>query len=110
MPAAVLTVHQLRFVLAFGSGSGQELEKEGHQYLSALAAPIAMSVAIVVGLFFARLAVAWRGGGGGGRRPAGRARRGPPAQPPRGGARAPPRLPSPRALDRGHAPRPLLVP
>src|ERR1700742_1152143 len=64
MPAAVLTVHQLRFVLAFGGGSGAELEKEGHQYLSALAAPIAMSAAIVVGLFFARLASAWRGGGG----------------------------------------------
>jgi hypothetical protein len=62
MPAAVLTVHQLRFLLAFGGGSGQELEKEGHQYLSALAAPIAMSVAIVVGLFLARLASAWREG------------------------------------------------
>jgi hypothetical protein len=62
MPAALLTVHQLRFLLAFGGGSGQELEKEGHQYLSALAAPIAMSVAIVVGLFFARLASAWREG------------------------------------------------
>jgi hypothetical protein len=60
MPAAVLTVHQLRFLLAFGGSSGAELEKEGHQYLSALAAPIAMSVAIVVGLFFARLASAWR--------------------------------------------------
>jgi hypothetical protein len=69
MPAAVLTVHQLRFLLAFGGGSGQQLEKEGHQYLSALAAPIAMSVAIVVGLFFARLASAWREGaeGEGGR-------------------------------------------
>src|SRR6201999_2223526 len=62
MPAAVLTVHQLRFMLAFGGSSGEELEKEGHQYLSALAAPIAMSVAIVVGLFFARLASAWREG------------------------------------------------
>jgi hypothetical protein len=63
MPAAVLTVHQLRYLLAFGGGTGQELEKEGHQYLSALAAPIAMSVAIVVGLFVARLASAWREGG-----------------------------------------------
>jgi hypothetical protein len=62
MPAAVLTVHQLRYLLAFGGGTGQELEKEGHQYLSALAAPIAMSVAIVVGLFLARLASAWREG------------------------------------------------
>lgn len=62
MPAAVLTVHQLRFLFAFGGGSGHELEKEGHQYLGALAAPIAMSVAIVVGLFLARLACAWRDG------------------------------------------------
>jgi hypothetical protein len=62
MPAAVLTVHQLRYLLAFGGGTGQELEKEGHQYLSALAAPIAMSVAILVGLFLARLAGAWREG------------------------------------------------
>jgi hypothetical protein len=47
----------------------------GHQYLSALAAPIAMSVAIVVGLFFARLASAWREGearAGAGRGDAGR--------------------------------------
>lgn len=63
MPAAVLTVHQLRFLFAFGGSSGAELEKEGHQYLSVLAAPIAMSVAIVVGLFFARLAGAWYGAG-----------------------------------------------
>jgi hypothetical protein len=62
MPAAVLTVHQLRYLLAFGGGTGAELEKEGHQYLSALAAPIAMLAAIVVGLFFARLASAWRDG------------------------------------------------
>jgi len=65
MPAALLTVHQARFLLAFGGSSGEELEKEGHQYLSALAAPIAMSVAIVVGLFLARLASAWREGGDG---------------------------------------------
>src|ERR1700761_1876171 len=64
MPAAVLTVHQARFMLAFGGASGEELEKEGHQYLSALAGPIAMSVAILVGLFFARLASAWREGEG----------------------------------------------
>jgi hypothetical protein len=69
MPAAVLTVHQLRYLLAFGGGTGQELEKEGHQYLSALAAPIAMSVAIVVGLFLARLASAWREGEGEGGAP-----------------------------------------
>lgn len=62
MPAAVLTVHQLRYLLAFGGGSGKELEEQGHQYLGALAVPIAMSVAIVLGLFLARLAGAWRDG------------------------------------------------
>ncbi|MBS1883396.1 MAG: hypothetical protein JSS97_10645 [Actinobacteria bacterium] len=85
MPAAVLTVHQLRFLLAFGSGSGQELEKEGHQYLSALAAPIAMSVAIVVGLFFARLASTWRVGATGRDRVAGASARGGREAPPRFG-------------------------
>jgi hypothetical protein len=62
MPAALLTVHQLRYLLAFGDGTGQELEEQGHQYLGALAVPIAMSVAIVAGLFLARLASAWRDG------------------------------------------------
>ncbi|MBS1678670.1 MAG: hypothetical protein JST08_14940 [Actinobacteria bacterium] len=70
MPAAVLTVHQLRYLLAYGRGTGQELEKEGHQYLGALAVPIAMSVAIVVGLFVARLASAWREGENGAGGPA----------------------------------------
>src|ERR1700761_3849590 len=79
MPAAVLTVHQARFMLAFGGSSGEELEKEGHQYLSALAAPIAMSVAIVVGLFFARLASAWWDGAGEGDARAGAQRRDRPA-------------------------------
>jgi hypothetical protein len=87
MPAAVLTVHQLRFMLAFGGSSGEELEKEGHQYLSALAAPIAMSVAIVVGLFFARLASAWREGEGVESTPAGGALSEPASR--RGGPRDP---------------------
>src|ERR1700710_2275176 len=98
MPAAVLTLHQARFMLAFGGWSGEELEKEGHQYLSALAAPIAMSVAIVVGLFFARLASAWRDGGGGRARSRGE----------RSGLLA--RLHPPRAPDRRLASRPLLLP
>jgi hypothetical protein len=61
MPAAVLTVHQLRFQLAFGDRTGGRLAEEGHQYLVALAPLAAMLVAIAAGLFAARLARAWDG-------------------------------------------------
>ena len=56
MPAAVLTVHQLRFQLAFGDRTEGKLASEGHQYLGALAPLAAMLLAIGVGLFLARVA------------------------------------------------------
>jgi hypothetical protein len=62
MPAAVLTVHQLRFQLAFGERSGSKLASEGHQYLGALAPLAAMLLAIGAGLFLATLSSAWRRG------------------------------------------------
>jgi hypothetical protein len=68
MPAAVLTVHQLRFQLAFGSRADDRLAAEGHQYLTALAPLAAMLVAIAAGLFLAALARTWRRGEGGDRR------------------------------------------
>ena len=63
MPAAVLTVHQLRFQLAFGDRTQGKLASEGHQYLGALAPLAAMLLAIGVGLFLATLSRAWRQGG-----------------------------------------------
>ncbi len=63
MPAAVLTVHQLRFQLAFGADANAKLASEGHAYLGAFAPLAAMLVAIAVGLFLARIALAARGGG-----------------------------------------------
>jgi hypothetical protein len=63
MPAAVLTVHQLRFQLAFGDRADSSLAAEGHQYLTALAPLAAMLVAIGSGLFIAALARARRGVG-----------------------------------------------
>ena len=62
MPAAVLTVHQLRFQLAFGDRAEGRLASEGHQYLGALAPLATMLLAIGVGLFLARVARAWRRG------------------------------------------------
>jgi hypothetical protein len=44
-----LAVHQLRYVLAFGSGSGAELHREGHDYLAqSLPILIALAVAAIV--------------------------------------------------------------
>ncbi len=65
MPAAVLTVHQLRFQLAFGDRADGRLAAEGHGYLTALAPLAAMLVAIVAGVFLAGVARAWRGAGEG---------------------------------------------
>lgn len=62
MPAAVLTVHQLRYQLAFGSRADEKLAAQGHQYLSAAAPFVAMLLAVVAGLFLANLARAWRRG------------------------------------------------
>lgn len=64
LPAAVLTVHQLRYQLAFGSRSDVRLAAEGHQYLASLAPLAAMLVAIGAGVFIAALARAWRDGSG----------------------------------------------
>lgn len=62
MPAAVLTVHQLRYQLVFGGRTDEKLASQGHQYLGTVAPVAAMLLAIVVGLFLANLARAWRGG------------------------------------------------
>lgn len=44
-----LAVHQLRYLLIFGSGSGAELHQEGHDYLAqALPILVALAVAAIV--------------------------------------------------------------
>jgi hypothetical protein len=69
MPAAVLTVHQLRYQLAFGGHASAKLASEGHAYLGTLTPLAAMLVAIAAGVFLAGLARARRDGepGEGGR-------------------------------------------
>jgi hypothetical protein len=71
-PLAVLTVHRLRYDLAFGTGAGRELTREGHGYLSAVAPFALLGVAIAVGTFLGALARARRStssGAGGSRVP-----------------------------------------
>ena len=49
-----LAVHQLRYLLAFGSGSGAELHQEGHDYLAQV---VPILVALAVAAIVARLVV-----------------------------------------------------
>jgi hypothetical protein len=51
VPAAALLVHQLRFVLAFGSGAGAELARQGHSYLHSLVPWIVLLIGVAVGGF-----------------------------------------------------------
>ena len=61
VPAAALLVHELRFVLAFGSGAGAELARHGHSYLHSLVPWIVLLIGIAVGGFLWALGRALRG-------------------------------------------------
>ena len=62
VPLAALGVHQARYLLAFGGGSGRELAVEGHHYLTGLAPWIVVSCAVALGLLLTRVTRAWRTG------------------------------------------------
>ncbi|HVO53659.1 MAG TPA: hypothetical protein VMT37_04525 [Solirubrobacterales bacterium] len=55
MAAAVLTVHQLRYELVYGSHAGSELAAQGHAYLGFLMPLVAMGLAAAAGLFIVEL-------------------------------------------------------
>jgi hypothetical protein len=61
-PLGALAVHQVRYLLAFGSDAPHELAGEGHGYLRALTPWIMLAVALGIGGLLARLARAWRTG------------------------------------------------
>lgn len=63
-PPGVFAVHQLRYLLAFGSDAPHELANQGHGYLLELMPWIILAVALGFGSLLARLAHAWRGGVG----------------------------------------------
>jgi hypothetical protein len=62
-PAAVLAVHQLRYLIAFGSHAGSALSARGDRYVATAAVVAATLLVISLGVGLARLVVAWRGRG-----------------------------------------------
>lgn len=55
MPAAAFAVHQLRYLLAYGSGAGAQLQRSGHSYLHSVVPWIVLLVALACGGFLAAL-------------------------------------------------------
>ena len=51
MPAAAFAVHQLRYLLAYGSGASAELQRTGHSYLHSVAPWIVSLLALAAGGF-----------------------------------------------------------
>lgn len=60
-PLAVLALHQLRYLLAYGSGAEQALQAQGHAYFSALAPLMVVTLACGAGAYLGRLSDHWRG-------------------------------------------------
>jgi hypothetical protein len=58
---AALSVHELRYLLAFGPNAGLELQRQGHSYLHSVAPWIALVVALVAGMFLRALGRAFSG-------------------------------------------------
>ncbi len=61
LPAGVLAVHQLRYLLAFGSHAGSELSARGDHYVASAAACTAVLLVALFGRWCLRLAAARRG-------------------------------------------------
>ena len=55
LPPAAFAVHQLRYLLAYGSAAGIELQRTGHSYLHSIVPWIIVLIALAVGLFLRAL-------------------------------------------------------
>ncbi len=64
VPVAVLAVHEIRYLLAFGGSAGAELDARGHGYLEQVVPSLALICAVAFGGFLARLGQAWQTGSG----------------------------------------------
>jgi hypothetical protein len=61
VPAAAVLVHQLRYMLAFGTAAGSELTRQGHSYLHSLVPWIVLLIGIGAGGFLWALGRALHG-------------------------------------------------
>jgi len=61
LPPAAFAVHQLRYVLAFGTNAGLELQRQGHSYLHSFVPWIIVLIALVAGGFLRSLGKAFAG-------------------------------------------------
>lgn len=61
LPPAAFAVHQLRYLLAYGSAAGVELQRTGHSYLHSIVPWIVALIALAVGLFLRALGRAFTG-------------------------------------------------
>jgi hypothetical protein len=61
VPAAAIAVHQLRYLLAFGTTANIELQRQGHSYLHSVAPWIVVALAWGVGAFLSALGRALKG-------------------------------------------------
>ena len=65
VPAAALTVHQIRYSLAFGAKANAQLAAQGHSYLHSLAPWTVLALGIGATLFLRRVAQALASGDAG---------------------------------------------
>lgn len=61
LPPAAFAVHQLRYMLAYGSSAGIVLERTGHSYLHSLTPWLVFALAIAAGVFLRGLGRALSG-------------------------------------------------
>jgi hypothetical protein len=62
MPLAAWSVHQLRYLLAYGAGTGRALSEQGHAYLTPLTPAVVALAALAFGGILVRFARAWSDG------------------------------------------------
>jgi hypothetical protein len=61
VPIAAFAVHQLRYLLAFGTGASAELQRQGHSYLHSVVPWLILAIGLGAGAFLSSLGRALSG-------------------------------------------------
>jgi hypothetical protein len=61
VPIAAFAVHQLRYLLAFGTGTSAELQRQGHSYLHSVVPWLVLAIGLSAGAFLSSLGRAMSG-------------------------------------------------